>query len=122
MINDCSSDDTGKVAESLVDKYSEFEKTLPLLAIGENFLISHAEPLRVFNPDEVRNYDSDAIHGLTWTANDEAEEGSVLDMLEMYIPDKQITEKFYFKRPVQYKETVKDNDFQSSHLCRLRYS
>ena len=84
------------MGEFFLDKYSEFEKKLPLFAIGENFLISHAEPLRYFNPDEIRNYSPDVIHGLTWSANGEAEEGSVFDMLEMYIPEKDISEKLYF--------------------------
>ena len=82
--------------EYFLNRYSEFETKLPLLAIGENFLISHAEPYRLFKPDEITNYSPDTIHGLTWTANGEAEEGSVKEMLEFYIPDKKIAEKYYF--------------------------
>ncbi len=84
------------MGEDFLDKYSEFERKLPLFAIGSNFLISHAEPLRLFNPDEIRNNSPIAIHGLTWTANGESEDGSVFEMLQMYLPDKHITEKVYF--------------------------
>lgn len=84
------------LGEYFLDKYSEFEKKLPLLAIGENFLISHAEPKRFYKPEEIINYYPETIHGLTWTANGESEEGSVRAMLNYYIPDKKINEKLYF--------------------------
>jgi hypothetical protein len=84
------------MGEYFLDKYSEFETKLPLLAIGEQFMISHAEPKRCYEPEEIINYQPEVIHGLTWTANGEAEEGSVRQMLDLYIPDKNIGEKLYF--------------------------
>ena len=84
------------MGEYFLDKYSDFENKLPLLAIGENFMISHAEPRRCFDYEEVLNYIPETIHGLTWTANGDSEEGSVKAMLDMYIPDKKIHEKLYF--------------------------
>lgn len=84
------------MGEDFLDKYSEFEKRLPLLAIGENFIVSHAEPKRFFAADEIVNYHAETIHGLTWTANGESEEGAVEKMLDFYLPDKAISEKLYF--------------------------
>jgi len=84
------------MGENFLDKYSEFENKLPLLAIGENFMISHAEPKRCYEPEEIINYHPETVHGLTWTANGESEEGSVREMLNLYIPDKNINEKLYF--------------------------
>lgn len=84
------------MGEEFLKKYSRFERSLPLFAIGENFLISHAEPSSLFYPDEIRDYDDATIHGLTWTANGEAEEGSVRSMLEYYLPDIALEDKLYF--------------------------
>jgi hypothetical protein len=84
------------MGEYFLDKYSEFERKLPLLAIGENFIVSHAEPKRFFDPEEIINYHSDTIHGLTWTANGESEEGAVKSMLDFYLPEKKSGDKLYF--------------------------
>lgn len=84
------------MGEYFLDKYSDFETKLPLLAIGENFVISHAEPRRFYEEDEIRDYHRDTIHGLTWTANGESEEGSVRAMLDYYLPEKDTGEKLYF--------------------------
>ena len=84
------------MGDSFLQKYSLFEKRLPLFAIGENFLISHAEPKSFFELDEITNYHPETIHGLTWTANGESEDGSVRAMLDYYLPEKNIDEKLYF--------------------------
>ncbi len=84
------------LGEDFLVKYSDFEKKLPLMAIGENFLVSHAEPKRFYYPEEIKDYHAETIHGLTWTANGESEEGSVEEMLKYYLPDKLLSEKLYF--------------------------
>ena len=84
------------LGELFLDIYSEFEKKLPLLAVGENFMVSHAEPKRFYKPEEILNYHSETIHGLTWTANGESEEGAVQAMLDFYLPEKKDGEKLYF--------------------------
>ncbi|MBN2041050.1 MAG: metallophosphoesterase [Spirochaetes bacterium] len=92
--------------KSFIDKYYNFEKNLPLLAIGKNFLISHAEPWTFYSRDEILEYrnNSDVVEGLTWTADDTAEDGSVQQMLDAYIEDEEDLEKsLYFggHRPVR---------------------
>lgn len=80
------------------------EKRLPLLAVGGRYVISHAEPARLFSRDEVVGYrDSDeVVHGLTWTDNDEAEPDAVERMIDYYLPEERRDGARYFggHRPV----------------------
>ena len=71
--------------ESLNAIYA-WEKGLPIVAEGPDFLVCHAEPGRAVNPAEVINaHDNpDVIYNLTWTRNDEAEPGSVSATLENF--------------------------------------
>ncbi|HYW84958.1 MAG TPA: hypothetical protein VFB30_16975, partial [Spirochaetia bacterium] len=71
----------------LLGQYARMEKELPLLAVGPGFLLSHAEPATFYSPSQVIGYRSnpDAVAGLTWTDNDDAEPGSVESMLRYYL-------------------------------------
>jgi hypothetical protein len=73
---------------SFAQTYAVFERGLPLLAQGRNFLASHAEPARAFTDQEVINaaFLPEVIQGLTWTGNDEALPGSVAAMLQRSLP------------------------------------
>ena len=81
-----------------------FEKSLPLLAVGSSFIVGHAEPARFVGRDELINGmgDPDVVSSLTWTANDEAESGSVAQMLEHYLPHADSSASVYLggHRPV----------------------
>lgn len=78
-------------------QYSRMEKDLPLLAVGPGFLLSHAEPAEFFPPRRIIGYRSDpeVVAGLTWTDNDEAEEGSVESMLRYYLGEGAAQTGFY---------------------------
>jgi hypothetical protein len=67
-------------------EYAEYEHSLPFMALGKELIISHAEPLNYYHPEEIINiHDNDRVKlGLTWTANDQAEEGSVQGIIEDY--------------------------------------
>jgi hypothetical protein len=82
--------------EEFLYTYSGFEKSLPLLAIGDRFLASHAEPFDVYLEEEIINMriHPEVIYGLTWTDNDGANEGSVEGMLKHYLPS--VKEAVYF--------------------------
>jgi hypothetical protein len=56
-----------------------WEKALPLMAAGADFLVTHAEPGRTLSMEDVINaYENpDVIYLLTWVGNDEAAPGSV---------------------------------------------
>ena len=81
-----------------------FEKSLPLLAVGGRHIVGHAEPARFFPEHEVVDYRRrpDVVLGLTWTANDAAEPGSVDQMLAAYLPQAPAWERVYLggHRPV----------------------
>lgn len=60
------------------------ESALPLVVVGNNYVISHAEPREPFTKDEIVNarLSASVVAGLTWTDNDEAEEGSVARVIK----------------------------------------
>jgi len=91
-------------SEDFMLQYYIFEKHLPLLAVGKNFLISHSEPQRLFTKEEIIHYrkNHEVIEGLTWTDNNQAEENSVTQMLEYYLGKEGIENYYYFggHRPV----------------------
>lgn len=92
-------------SEEILESYYNFEKKLPLFAVGVNFLISHAEPLTFYDKDTIINYRDnwDVVQGLTWTDNDAAEEGSVQEMLNHFIDEKYYDSSYYFggHRPIK---------------------
>jgi hypothetical protein len=91
--------------EEILSAYAAFEKSLPLLAVGGGFLASHAEPAWFIPKEEVVEYRSmpQVVYGLTWTDNEEAEPGSVQQMLEHYLGEPSATTAFHFggHRPVR---------------------
>ena len=92
--------------KDFLNSYYHFEKSLPLLAVGKNFLISHSEPLTFYHREDLIEYRDrpEVVTGLTWTANDDAENGSVNRMLDYYLLDEEnIEESYYFggHRPVK---------------------
>lgn len=55
------------------------ENALPLMAVTGNCVVSHAEPKTGFTMEQIinaRKY-AEVVAGLTWTANDDAQQGSV---------------------------------------------
>lgn len=91
--------------EDFLDSYYTFEKNLPLLAVGKNFLVSHCEPMTFFDREMVIEYRShpEVVEGLTWTDNGAAEKGSVIRMVEHYIDPEYRERSSYFggHRPVR---------------------
>ena len=66
-----------------------FEKELPLVFVSKNAVVSHAEPKTAFSRKEIINARNNAeiIYGFTWTANGEAEEGSVGQIRKKLVGD-----------------------------------
>lgn len=89
--------------EEFLSRYYHFEKKLPLLAVGRNFLVSHAEPEIFFPEKSIIEYrdDPDVVYGLTWTDNDAAEDGSVHAMLNHYLDSADGTYYFGGHRPIE---------------------
>jgi hypothetical protein len=70
--------------DDLVDGYRSVETALPVLALGRLFAASHAEPAFALSREDVIEYRSrpDVVEALIWTANGDAEEGSVAESLD----------------------------------------
>ena len=99
--------------EEILKTYAEFEKSLPLLAVGGTFLASHAEPAWFIPKQEVVEYrrTPQVVYGLTWTDNEEAEPGSVKQMLEHYLGEEPAATAFHFggHRPVRGGYTLRSD-------------
>jgi hypothetical protein len=83
--------------EEILAEMAAFEKELPLLAVGNGFLASHAEPAEFFPEERIIGYHQDAevVAGLTWTDNGEADPDSVSSMLEAYLGE-EAPRAYYF--------------------------
>lgn len=79
-----------------VELISQFENLLPLAAIFENVITSHAEPDKQYSKSEINSsvLNSDVVYGLTWTKNDEAEEQSAASMLKKNCAKNKIEKKY----------------------------
>ena len=84
--------------EAVLEAHARFEKRLPLLAVGRNFLVSHAEPAGFFGREELLEYRQlpEVVYGLTWTDNGESEDDSVGRMLEHYLGEQRSQGAYYF--------------------------
>jgi hypothetical protein len=89
--------------EEILAGHYEFEKQLPLLAVGNGFLASHAEPAEFYPWERVVAFrdDPQVVLGLTWTSDGEAEADSVRRMLEHYLGEAERTYYFGGHRPVR---------------------
>jgi len=91
--------------EEVLEAHARFEKSLPLLAVGRNFLVSHAEPAGFFSTEELLEYRllPEVVYGLTWTDNGEADDDSVGEMLLHYLGEERAAGAYYFggHRPVR---------------------
>lgn len=90
-----------------------FENALPLVAALPTVVVSHAEPEVAFSKKQIINGMSDdfTVRALTWTGNDEAEEGSVLQMLKEFTTCKNPLDAKYIAghRPVSDKYFLRQN-------------
>lgn len=88
--------------EEFLETYYAYEKSLPLLCIGNGFLVSHAEPATYYDENRVIGYrdEPEVVEGLTWTDNDAAEADSVERMLSAYLGTTAETVYFGGHRPV----------------------
>jgi len=90
------------LGRDLFNRIYRWEKCLPLAARGDRFLVTHAEPVRSYSPDEIVDayMDPATIVGLTWTDNGQAEPDSVAGTLESFFPGVPGTRIFGGHRPV----------------------
>ena len=86
-----------------------YEKTLPILAVCNEFIVTHAEPARYYAEDDIRNcyLNPEVIYAFTWTDNNAAEDNSVKDILEMFFPNNGSTFMFGGHRPIRGKYNLR---------------
>jgi hypothetical protein len=59
--------------QEFLQKWAKFEKSLPIMAIGNNFIASHSDPGEGnYNLNDINNRTADAVGGLTWARNPES--------------------------------------------------
>lgn len=58
-----------RFGEDFLNKYAHFEASLPLLAKGKDFVVSHAAPSKVLEAETINNRDRQTALSLTWTDN-----------------------------------------------------
>ena len=93
-------------------QYALFEQTLPLFAVGERFIVSHAEPRRFYDEEDIidARHRPQVIEELTWTENGGSEEGTVERMLSAFLPN--VADSLYFggHRPVADMYALRASD------------
>ena len=107
--------DEGRMVREFIAEYygddvlyilSCVEAAMPLIAVTNNCVISHAEPRYAFRKDQLINARMEpcVVEGLTWTDNDIAEQGSVSGIIEELCSPDQIPDKYVYlggHRPVK---------------------
>jgi len=98
-----------------LDKWSEFEHKLPLLAIGNNFVTSHAEPCKYLlhdaedskenkevnlTLDDIVNRKPEAVDALTWSRDDKCG-GNIADKI-LAIVGQDPKNSYYFVGHTEY--------------------
>lgn len=110
--------DEGKMVMEFIRAYygddilyllSYIEQALPLVAVTENIVISHAEPRTAFSRYQLVNAHlyEEVVSSLTWTDNNQAEEGSVAGIIKsLAVEQADCLEKYKYiagHRPVHGK-------------------
>lgn len=99
--------------DAVLHLISVWEKSLPVFALFENFCISHAEPLEVYNREQIVNcfQNPNVIKGLTWTPNDEVETDTCWQTFKNLNPNAKKKNFYYLggHRPVKEKYNLRQN-------------
>ena len=88
--------------EDILYLISYYEKSLPLISITKQCVISHAEPRTSYTKNELINakQNPQIIEDLTWTNNDDAEENSVKKIIKNLLGTNSKAIYFAGHRPV----------------------
>ena len=89
--------------EDILYLISYYEKSLPLISITNQCVISHAEPRTSYTKNELINakQNPQIIEDLTWTNNDEAEDNSVQQIIHNLLGETSKAIYFSGHRPVK---------------------
>ena len=75
-----------------------YEKSLPFVAAGKNFVVSHAEPAGCYKKSDLidAHLRSEVGRGLIWTRNDEVKEATAKFILNQLLDESYAENSFYF--------------------------
>ncbi len=81
-----------------------WEKALPLVAVGSNYVVSHAEPLKAYSREKLidaRSY-PEVVNGLIWTRNGDVKTNTAREIMKKLLVPEKVADSFYFAghRPV----------------------
>ena len=96
-----------------------WEKALPLVAVGSNYVVSHAEPLKAYSREKLidaRCY-APVVNGLIWTRNGDVKTNTATEIMKELIPSKDVNDCFYFAghRPVYNNYALR----QDGHFIQI---
>ena len=98
-----------RFGKAFTTRYARFENTFPLCVVGDRYMVSHAEPGRFYDEPSIINarLDPRLIRDFTWTGNGDSEEGTVEQMLAVFLPD--VPDALYFggHRPVAHSYALR---------------
>jgi hypothetical protein len=99
------------MGEEVFNRIYEYEKALAVMTVGKDFLVTHCEPARVFQREEIIDCYAieDVIYGLTWVDNGQAENGSVEGTLNNFFGPNKHARIFGGHRPVLDKFSLRQN-------------
>lgn len=91
--------------EKLLNKIAKYENSLPLLAYGSNYVVSHAEPAGAYSREELidAKFEEGVVEGLIWTRNGQVTEPTALAIMNKLLGKKEAKKSLYFAghRPVR---------------------
>lgn len=103
-----------RYGEKIARLMRRYELSLPVVACGKNFCASHAEPAFPLDKERIISFREhpEVVQALIWTANDEAEPGSVAKSLEALLGSMEKAQHsvwFSGHRPVRDNFAVRAN-------------
>ncbi|MDX9801821.1 MAG: metallophosphoesterase [Spirochaetia bacterium] len=91
------------LGDKVLSSYYDFEKFLPIMAVGSLCCVTHAEPRNYYTKDEIINcyMNREIIFDFTWTDNGESKKGTVESYLSEYFPHLPEARMYGGHRPVK---------------------
>lgn len=114
--------DEGEMVKTFIENYydqetleniSMYENLLPLVAAGENYVVSHAEPADFYTKEQLidAKFEENVVEGLTWTNNNQVTEKTAEYIIKELLGEDKVSVSSYFAghRPVREKYALRQN-------------
>ena len=109
--------------DKVLNMIAKYENLLPLIAVVNNYVISHAEPAQAFTREQLidARFDDSVVEGLIWTRNGQVKENTALAIAAELLGKKASKKSLYFAghRPVKEEFALRqDGRFIQIHNPR----